>query len=157
MKKHRFNPRFWYKRRCSTDHIHPSAGKQKQVESQPKANGYFWDWTSALHISLRSGMFKHPKVVSITAAKLDPKQQSKEKPILPNRTATLPHIAIRQMLAAAHSHQTQVLQKKLQSRERSVRTRAKILYMPRAAATTAATHSPAVPVAAAEICKETHS
>jgi hypothetical protein len=75
-------------------------------------------------------MFKHPKLVSITAAKLDPKQQSKEEPIPLHRIATVPPLAIRQMLAAAHSHQTQVLQKKLQSRERSVRTRAKILYMP---------------------------
>ena len=47
-------------------------------------------------------MFKHPKVVSITAAKLDPEQQSKEQPIPSHRTATVPHIAIRHMLAAAH-------------------------------------------------------
>jgi hypothetical protein len=74
-------------------------------------------------------MFKHPKLVPISAAKLDPKQLSKEESIPPSRTATVLHIAIRQMLAAAHSHQTQ-LQEKLQSRERSARTRAKILYMP---------------------------
>jgi hypothetical protein len=76
-------------------------------------------------------MFKHPKLVPITAAKLDPKHQSKEEPIPPHRTATVPHTAIRQMLAAAHSHQTQVLQKKLQSRQRRVQTRAKIRYMPK--------------------------
>jgi hypothetical protein len=36
-------------------------------------------------------------------------------------------------------------------------TRAKIVYLPSAALTTAATHSRAFPVAAAEICTETHS
>jgi hypothetical protein len=76
-------------------------------------------------------MFKHPKVVSITAAKLDAEQQSKEQPIPSNRTATVPHIAIRHMLAVAHSHRSQLVQKKLQSCQPSVRTRAKILYMPK--------------------------
>jgi hypothetical protein len=75
-------------------------------------------------------MFKHPKVVSITAAKLDAKQQSKEELIPPNPTASVPHLPIRQMLAAPHSHPTQVVHKKLQFRQRSARTLAKILYMP---------------------------
>jgi hypothetical protein len=75
-------------------------------------------------------MFKHPKLVSITAAKLDPKQQSKEEPIPPHN-CNGPHLTIRHMLAAAHSHQTQVVQQQLQSRGRSVRTPAKILYMPK--------------------------
>ena len=75
-------------------------------------------------------MFKHPKLVSITAAKLDPKQQSKEELIPPNPTASVPHLPIRHMLAA-DGHQTQLVQQKLQSREQSVRTRAKILYMPK--------------------------
>jgi len=75
-------------------------------------------------------MFKHPKVVSITAAKLDTKHESKEELIPPNPTASIPHLPIRQMLAAPHSHPTQVVQQ-LQSRERSVRTPAKILYMPK--------------------------
>ena len=74
-------------------------------------------------------MFKHPNVVPITAAKLNPKQQSEQESIPPSRTATVLHIAIPQMLAAAHSHQTQ-LQEKLQSRERSARTRVEILYIP---------------------------
>jgi len=30
---------------------------------------YCWHWTSAPYISLRSGMFKHLKVIPITAAK----------------------------------------------------------------------------------------
>jgi hypothetical protein len=89
-------------------------------------------------------MFKHPKLVSITAAKLDAEQQSKEELIPRHPTTSVPHLPIRHMLAAAHSQQTQVVQQKLQSRERSVRTRAKILYMPSAAATTAATHSPRI-------------
>jgi hypothetical protein len=75
-------------------------------------------------------MFKHPKVVSITAAKLDPKQQSEEELIPPNPTASIPHLPIRQMLAAPHSHPTQVAQQ-LQSRKRTLRTPAKVLYIPK--------------------------
>jgi hypothetical protein len=40
-------------------------------------------------------------------------------------------MAIRQMLAAACSHETQVLQEKPQAPECSARRRARILYMPK--------------------------
>ncbi len=53
---------------------------------------------------IRSGMFKHPNVVPITAEKLDSKQQSKEETIPPSRTGMVLQIAIRQMLAADHRH-----------------------------------------------------
>jgi hypothetical protein len=62
----------------------------------------------------------------------------------------------RQMLAA-YTYGTRVLGNKPQRRALTARTRGKILYMPGAALTTAATYSPAFPVAAAEICKRTHS
>ncbi len=75
-------------------------------------------------------MFKHPNVVPITAAKLHSKQQPKEETIPPSRTGTVLQIAIRQMLAADHSHETQVLEKP-QHRALSARTQGKILYMPK--------------------------
>jgi hypothetical protein len=68
--------------RCP-DHIHHSAANGKQVQPQPQnmrkwpSNLYLWDWTLGAHISLRSGMFHHLKVVSITAAK----RASKEEPL----------------------------------------------------------------------------
>jgi hypothetical protein len=73
-------------------------------------------------------MFKHPKLVSSTAAKLDPKQQSKEEPIPP--IGAILQIAFRQMLESAQHHDTQVLQKKPQHRA-SRMCRGKILYMPK--------------------------
>jgi hypothetical protein len=130
MKKHCFNPLFRYSVAALPITSIPPLQTESKSNLSEKANRYCRDWTSAPHIRLRSGMFKHPNVVPITAAKRDPKQQSKQESIPPSRTGTVLHIAIRQMLAAAHSHQTQVLQAKLQSREPSARTRAKILYMP---------------------------
>ena len=93
-------------------------------------NRYCRDWTSAPYISLRSGMFKHPKVVPITAAKRESKESPRTETIPAIRTGMVTRMAIRQMLAAAHSHETQVLEKP-QHRALSGRTRGKILYMPR--------------------------
>jgi hypothetical protein len=76
-------------------------------------------------------MFKHPNVVPITAAKLDSKQQSKQETIPPIRTGAVTRSAIRQMLAAAHSRETQVLEQKPQRAACSARRRGKILYMPK--------------------------
>jgi hypothetical protein len=76
-------------------------------------------------------MFKHPNVVPITAAKLDSKQQSKQETIPPIRTGAVTRSAIRQMLAAAHSRETQVLEQKPQRTAGSARRRGKILYMPK--------------------------
>jgi hypothetical protein len=102
-------------------------------------------------------MFKHPNVVPITAEKIDSKQQSKEETIPPSRTGTALQIAIRQLLAACHNHGTHVLENP-RHRALIARTRREDpLHAPDAAATTAATHSPAFPIAAAEICKGTHS
>jgi len=75
-------------------------------------------------------MLKHPKVVPITAAKLDSKQQSKERTIPPSRTGTVLQIALCQILAAAHSHDTQILEKP-QRPGLSAPIRGKILYMPK--------------------------
>ena len=80
MKKHCFIPRFRYGVVASTDHIHHSAAHEKQVESadaRPASNRYFSDWISVPHSSLRSGMFKHPNVVRISAAK----RASQEEPL----------------------------------------------------------------------------
>jgi hypothetical protein len=74
-------------------------------------------------------MFKRPKVVPITAAKLHSIQQPKGETIPPSRIGTVLQIAIRQMLEAAHSHETQVLEEKPQ--RLSTRTRGKIVYMPK--------------------------
>ena len=93
-------------------------------------NRYYRDWTSALYISLRSGMFKHPKVVPITAAKRESKEQLRTETIPAIRTGMVPRMAFRQMLATARSQETQVLEKP-QHRASSGRTRRKILYMPR--------------------------
>jgi hypothetical protein len=81
-------------------------------------------------ISLRSGMFKCPKVVPITAAKRESKAPLRTKTIHAIPTGMVTRMAIRQMLAAARSHETQVLDKP-QHRALSARTRGKILYMPR--------------------------
>jgi hypothetical protein len=58
-------------------------------------------------ISLRSGMFKHHKVVPITAAKRESKEPLRTKTIDAIPTGMVTRMAIRQMLAAARSHQTQ--------------------------------------------------
>ena len=92
---------------------------------------YCCDWTSAPYISLRSGMFKHPKVVPITAAKRDSKESPRTETIPAIRTGIVTRMAIRQMLAAAGSHQTQALQERPRSPEWRARTRGKILYMPK--------------------------
>jgi hypothetical protein len=76
-------------------------------------------------------MFKRPKVVPITAAKRVSKEQLRTETIPPISTGTATRMAIRQMLAAARSHETQVLEEKQRSPEWSARTRGKILYMPR--------------------------
>ena len=72
-------------------------------------------------------MFKHPKVVPITAAKRESKEQL--------RTETIPAIptgmVTGMMLPAARSHEMQVLEEKPRSPEWSARTRGKILYMPK--------------------------
>ena len=127
---------FPVQRRCSTDHTHHSADREKQVEmSAKKARPTAWirycrDWTSAPYISLRSGMFKHPKVVPITAAKRESKEQLRTETIHAIPTGMVTRMAIRQMLATARSQETQVLEKP-QHRALSGRTRRKILYMPR--------------------------
>ena len=76
-------------------------------------------------------MFNHPKVVPITAAKRESKEQLRTETIHAIPTGMVTRMAIRQMLAAARSHETQVLQEKPQHRALSGRTRRKILYMPR--------------------------
>jgi hypothetical protein len=72
---------------------------------------------------------QHSKVVSISAAKLDSKQQSKQEPIPPIRTGAVTRNAIRQMLAAAHSQETQLLKEKPQRAASSTRRRGKVFYM----------------------------
>jgi hypothetical protein len=137
MKKHRLNPRFPLQRRCSTDHIHHSASPRKASRNVSQKAGltawirYCRDWTSAPHISLRSGMFKRPKVVPITAAKRVSKEQLRKETIPPIRTGMVTRLTIRQMLATARSQETQVPQEKPQAPECSARRRAKILYMPK--------------------------
>jgi hypothetical protein len=76
-------------------------------------------------------MFKHPKVVPITAAKREVKEPLRKETIHAIPTGMLTRRAIRQMLAAARSHETQVLQEKPQHRALSARRRGKILYMPK--------------------------
>jgi hypothetical protein len=88
---------------------------------------YCCDWTSAPYISLRSGMFKHPKVVPITAAKRESKESPRTETIPAIRTGIVTRMAIRQMLAAAGSHQTQALEERPRSPEWRARTRGKIL------------------------------
>jgi hypothetical protein len=83
-------------------------------------------------------MFKHPKVVPITAAKLESKEQVRTETIHAIPTGMVTRMAIRQMLAAA-AHD------------------GRSFTCPGAAVTTAATPSHAFPIAAAEICKGTHS
>jgi len=75
-------------------------------------------------------MFKHPKVVPITAAKRESKEQLRTETIHAIPTGMVTRMAIRQMLAAARSHQTQVLEKPHHG-ALSGRTRGKILYMPK--------------------------
>src|SRR5229473_5739046 len=72
---------------------------------------YWRDWTLAPGISLRSGMFKHPKVVPITAAKRESKEQLRTETIPAIPTGMVTRMSIRQMLAAARSQETQVLEK----------------------------------------------
>jgi len=76
-------------------------------------------------------MFNHPKVVPITAAKRESKEQLRTETIHAIPTGMVTRMAIRQMLAAACSHETQVLEEKPRSPEWSARTRGKILYMPK--------------------------
>ena len=75
-------------------------------------------------------MFKYPKVVPITAAKRESKEQLRTETIPAIPTGMVTRLAIRQMLAAARSQEMQVLEKP-QHRALSGRTRGKILYMPR--------------------------
>ena len=75
-------------------------------------------------------MFKHPKVVPITAAKRESKEQLRTETIRAIPTGMVTRLPIRQMLAAARSHETQVLEKP-QHRALSARTQGKILYMPK--------------------------
>jgi hypothetical protein len=73
-------------------------------------------------------MFKRPKVVPITAAKRESKEQLRTENIPPISTGTVTRMAIRQMLAAARSHEPQILEEKPRSPEWSARTRGKILH-----------------------------
>ena len=135
MKKHRFIARFRYSvAALPITSITPQPQKSKSKCQPKKVRPTAWiryccDWTSAPYISLRSGMFKHPQVVSITAAS-STRNSNRRRLIPPNPTASVAHLPIRQMLAAPHSHPTQVVQQ-LQSRERTERTRAKVLYIPK--------------------------
>src|SRR5437764_11610332 len=117
--------------------ITPLPQKSKSKCQAKKARSTAWihycrDWTLAPGISLRSGMFKYPKVVPITAAKRESKEQLRTDTIHAIPTAIVTRMAIRQMLAAAGSHQTQALEERPRSPEWRARRRAKILYMPQA-------------------------
>jgi hypothetical protein len=136
IKKHCFNPHFRYSvAAVPITSITPPPTKSKS-KCQPKSASptawirYCRDWTSAPYISLRSGMFKHPKVVPITAAKRESKEQLRTETIHAIPTGMVTRLPIRQMLAAARSQETQVLEKP-QHRAWSGRTRGKILCMPR--------------------------
>jgi hypothetical protein len=100
-------------------------------------------------------MFKHPKVVPITAAKRESKEQLRTETIHAIPTGMVTRLAILQVLAAARSHETQVLEKP-QHRALSGRDGRSFTCLG-AALTTVATPSHAFSVAAAEICKRTHS
>jgi hypothetical protein len=54
---------------------------------------------------------------SVTAAKRESKEQLRTETIPPISTGTVTRMAIRQMLAAARSHETQVLEEKPRSPE----------------------------------------
>jgi hypothetical protein len=89
-------------------------------------------------------MFKHSKVVPITAAKRDSKQQSKQETIPPIRAIL--QIAFRQMLESAQHYETQVLQNRNVPNQAHQDERRSFICR-RAAAMTAAKHSPAFSVA----------
>jgi hypothetical protein len=76
-------------------------------------------------------MFKHSKVVPITAAKRESKEQLRTETIPAIPTGTVTPMAIRQMLPIARSPETQVREEKPLSPKWSARTRGKILYMPK--------------------------
>jgi hypothetical protein len=76
-------------------------------------------------------MFKHPKVIPITALTLDSKEPLPKQPIPPLRMRIVTRMPIRQTLAAAHSDSTPTLEDKPQRAPWSARTRGKILYMPK--------------------------
>jgi hypothetical protein len=136
MKRHCFNPHFRYSVAAVPITSITPLPKKSKSECQPKKRvsagleSLQRDCTSASYISLRPAMFKQPKVVPITAAKRDAKESLRTETIPAIRTGMVPRMAIRQMLAAARSQATQVLEKP-QHRACSGRTRLKILYMPR--------------------------
>jgi hypothetical protein len=136
MKKHCFNPRFRYSVAAVPIISITPLPKKSKSECQPKSaspmawNRYCRDWTSAPYISLRSGMFKYPKVVPITAAKRESKEQVRTETIHAIPTRMVTRMAMRQMLEAAHTHETQVLEQPQRS-GLSARVRRKILYMPK--------------------------
>jgi hypothetical protein len=76
-------------------------------------------------------MFKHPKVVPITAAKRDSNEQRRTQTIRSIPTGMITRMALSQMVADARSHETQVLEEKPRSPEWSARTRGKIRYIPK--------------------------
>jgi hypothetical protein len=93
-----------------------------------------------------------------TAAKRESKEQLRTETIPPISTGTVTRMAIRQMLAAARSHEPQILEEKPGHLTNGAREReGRSFTCPSAAVTTAAKTSHAFPVAAADICKRTHS
>jgi hypothetical protein len=75
-------------------------------------------------------MFRHPKVVPITAATREIKEPLRKETFHAIPTGMVTRMTIRHMLAAACSHETQALEKP-QHRAWSGRTRRKIVDMPR--------------------------
>jgi hypothetical protein len=57
-------------------------------------------------------MFKHPKVVPITAAKRDSKEQLRKETIPSIPPGTVTRMPPRPMLAAARNYETQILEEK---------------------------------------------
>jgi hypothetical protein len=101
-------------------------------------------------------MFKHPKVVPITAAKRESKEQLRTETIHAIPTGMVTRLPIRQML------ELPAVKKRKYWRSRTTAHGAdahdgRSFTCPGAAVTTAATPSHAFSVAAAEICKRTHS
>src|SRR5690349_5984448 len=66
---------------------------------QPSAasNSGCFDWTSSAHISLGSGMPKHPKIVPITGGKLKP-QESPQEVTVPIRNGSFVQISFSDLL-----------------------------------------------------------
>ena len=125
--------------RCRTDHIHHSAANELQLHlhSDKRArNPALWNWSSAPHIRLRSGMFHYLRVVPSSAAK----RASQDEPLPRSRPATVTRMPVRTTLAQGDIDQTHAIAEELQASESSTRTSRKLIYIDAAARTTAAAH-----------------